>query len=98
MSLADKIKSSYARNYAMGRIALAMMEISKIAGKGIFALPVDTAHKIKDDQLRAQVLWTISVEGKDAGDPAGLARAEKLAHHATVAEFRYVLYSAPAGC
>jgi peptidoglycan hydrolase-like protein with peptidoglycan-binding domain len=83
LSLADKIKSSYARNYAMSRIVLAMMEIGKIAGKGIFGLPVDTAHKIKDDQLRAQVLWTISVEGKDAGDPAGLARTEKLAHQAT---------------
>jgi peptidoglycan hydrolase-like protein with peptidoglycan-binding domain len=83
LSLADKIKSSYARNYAMSRIVLAMMEIGKIAGKGIFALPVDTAHKIKDDQLRAQVLWTISVEGKDAGDPASLARTEKLAHQAT---------------
>ena len=83
LSLADKIKSPYARNYAMSRIVLAMMEIGKIAGKGIFSLPVDTAHKIKDDQLRAQVLWTISVEGKDAGDPASLARTEKLAHQAT---------------
>ena len=83
LSLAGKIKSSYARNYAMSRIVLAMMEIGKVSGKGIFGQPVETARKIKDDQLRAQVLWTISVEGRDAGDPDGLARTEALARQAT---------------
>lgn len=83
LSLAEKIKSAYARNYAMSRIVLAMMEIGKVAGKGIFGQPVETARKIKDDQLRAQVLWTISVEGKDAGDPVGLARTEAQARQAT---------------
>ena len=83
LSLAANVKSSYARNYAMSRIALAMTEIGKAAGKGIFGRPVETARKIKDDQLRAQVLWTIFVEGKGAGDPAGLARTEALARQAT---------------
>ena len=83
LSLAESVKSSYARNYAMSRIALAMTEIAKAAGKGIFGRPVETARKIKDDQLRAQVLWTIFVKGKGAGDPAGLARTEALARQAT---------------
>ncbi len=81
--LAEHIKSSYARNYAMSRITLAMTEIGKTAGKDIFGRPVKTARKIKNDQLRARVLWTIFVEGKGAGDPAGLARTEALARQAT---------------
>jgi peptidoglycan hydrolase-like protein with peptidoglycan-binding domain len=82
---AESIKFPYARAYALSRIAIAFVEIAKAADPGAFADAVEAARMIKDDQLRAHVLWTIWAERNRLGDAAGARWTEALAREASAA-------------
>ena len=83
LAITKKIRFPYARSFAGSHIAMALMEIGRMAGGGAFEQAVEAARKIKDDPLRAQTLWTIAAEMRISGDEAGAEGAETLAREAT---------------
>ena len=82
---AETIKFPYARAFALSRIAAAFAEIAKATNAQVFEDAVKTAQQIKDDQLRAHVLWTLWAERNRMGDEAGARRTEALAHESSAA-------------
>ena len=82
---AETIKFPYARAYALSRIAIAFAEIAKATDPQAFEDAVETARRIKDNQLRAHVLWTIWAERNRLGDEAGARRTDALAREASAA-------------
>ena len=82
---AETIKFPYARAYALSRIAIALIEIAKATDPGVFEDAVETGRLIKDDQLRANILWTIWAERNRLGDEAGARRTEVLAREVSSA-------------
>ena len=88
LAAVDRIKRSYARSYAISRIALAMTRILDTADRPpantTFTAAVAAAGRIEDTRLRAQTLWRIHARQTQAGD-AGAAATAGLAEEATEA-------------
>ena len=82
---AETIKFPYARSFTLSRIAIAFSEIAKAIDPRAFKDAVETARRIKDDQMRAHVLWTLWAERNREGDEAGATRTEALAREASAA-------------
>ncbi|MDP6788107.1 MAG: peptidoglycan-binding domain-containing protein [Rhodospirillales bacterium] len=82
---AETIKFPYARSFALNRIAIAFTEVAKAIDPRAFEDAVETARRIKDDQMRAHVLWTIWAERNRLGDAAGAQRTKDLAREASTA-------------
>ena len=88
----EKIKSPYARSFAVTRIALAMASLTE-TGKSndatkaqfTYAKAAETAAKIDDNRLRAQTLWAIAAAQQLAADPEGAKETQRAAEAATEA-------------
>jgi len=82
---AKKIRFPFAKAYAFSRIALALNDISISAGNDddLLAQSMEAAALIKDDRLRAHILWTIADTRRRAQDTEGTALAQGLAMNAT---------------
>lgn len=78
------IKLPFARDFALGRIALAFAETAR-HDQGGFDRAVETAQRITDFRLKAQTFWTIAAERARAGDDDGAGTARQLARTATEA-------------
>ena len=83
LAITKKIRFPYARSFAGSHIAMALMEIGRMAGGDAFQQAIAAAKNIKDDPLRAQTLWTVAAEMRISGDDAGAEDAETLARAAT---------------
>ncbi len=83
LAVTEKIQFPYARSFALSHIAMALMEIGRMAGDDAFRQAVEAARRIDDDPLRAQTLWTIAAEMRIGGDGGGAERTETLARKAT---------------
>ncbi|MBT6093470.1 MAG: peptidoglycan-binding protein [Rhodospirillaceae bacterium] len=86
----EKIKSAYARSFAISRVALAMASLTDTAMRGdadkapfTYAKAAETAGKIDDSRLRAQTLWAIAAVRKAANDTEGSLETEHEAEAAT---------------
>ncbi len=78
---AESIKPAFAHDFALGRIAMAMAGIN-LPGES-FDRSLKTAGKIKDDRLRAHILWAISAVQRHVGDTEGAKKTEDMAKTAT---------------
>jgi peptidoglycan hydrolase-like protein with peptidoglycan-binding domain len=78
----EEIDLPYARSYAQGQIALAFSEISKHGKTSAFDQAIRITSQIKDERLRAQMLWSITVD-HDLGGEEGNTRAKDMAAEAT---------------
>ncbi|MFC1672983.1 peptidoglycan-binding protein [Pseudomonadota bacterium] len=85
LEAAKKIRFPFAMAYAFSRIALAMNDVSISAGNDteLLAEAIDTALLIKDDRLKAHILWTIADERRRAADAKGSDQAQAKAILAT---------------
>ena len=85
LEAAQKIKFPFARAYAYSRIALAMNDVGISASNNpeLLNRALDAATLIKDDRLRAHILWTIADERRRAQDAPGAALALEQAQAAT---------------
>jgi peptidoglycan hydrolase-like protein with peptidoglycan-binding domain len=90
----ERIKSAYARSFAITRVALAMANLTgdgkAVAGDGgpapyTYEKAAETAARIDDSRLRAQTLWAIAAAERASGDTAGAAETEHAAEQATEA-------------
>ena len=81
-ALTDEIKTHFAAAFAVSRVALAQTELAK-AAKTDFADAIETARFIKDEPLRAHVLWTIAAEQRKAGNSSAAAKTEDHARQAS---------------
>ncbi len=86
----EKIKSAYARSFAISRVALAMASLTEPTSGSdtdkapfTYAKAAETAAQIDDSRLRAQTLWAIAAARKIAGDPEGALETERNAETAT---------------
>jgi peptidoglycan hydrolase-like protein with peptidoglycan-binding domain len=77
------IEMPYAKSYAVGQIALAMVEMAKFVGAGSLERAVRTARRIEDDRLRAYTLWTVAAAYEDRGERAKADEIGALAVTAT---------------
>ena len=81
------IRFPYARDYATSRISMAMRDIAVIIRNGkqsaLFERAVSMAGQIKDNQLRARLLWSIAADRTRAGDRTGAPLTRALAERAT---------------
>ncbi|MCW9039508.1 MAG: peptidoglycan-binding protein [Rhodospirillales bacterium] len=71
------IRLPYAKSYAVGRVAEALIEMSA------FDRAATIARDIGDDRLKAEILWRVSLGMAREGDASGAARVEKSAIQAT---------------
>jgi len=82
---AKQIKFPFARAYAFSRVALALNDVSISAGndQGLLDRALETAQSIKDDRLKAHILWTIADDRRRAGDADGADVTQQRADNAT---------------
>ena len=82
---AQKIKFPFAKAYAYSRIALALNDVGISASNDaeFLSRALDATILIKDDRLRAHILWTIADERRRAQDTAGTSLALEQAQLAT---------------
>ncbi|MEE8393681.1 MAG: peptidoglycan-binding domain-containing protein [Rhodospirillales bacterium] len=81
MAATKSVKRPFALDFALGRIVLTMTSLSKVNGD--FSQPLNIAGKIKDNRMRAHILWSISAERRRAGDAKGSLETENSAKEAT---------------
>ncbi len=81
LAAAESIKPAFAHDFALGRIAMAMAGI--ILPGGNFDRSLKTARAIKDDRLRAHILWSVSAVQRRLGDVDGARKTETMAKAAT---------------
>lgn len=79
----DPIVLPFARDFANGRIALALTELAGSGRPDLFARSVERANAIADQRLRTQTLWTIAAAQRRADDREGAAATQTLAEAAT---------------
>lgn len=79
----DQITLPFARDFAYGRIALALAEMARAGRPDLFERGVKQADAIADRRLRAETLWTLAVLRQRAGDAGGAAATRALAESAT---------------
>ena len=82
---AKEIKFPFAKAYAYSRIALALNDVGISASNDadLLGRALEATTLIKDDRLRAHILWTIADERRRAQDAPGTALALKRAQSAT---------------
>ncbi len=82
---AKEIKFPFAKAYAYSRIALALNDVGISASNDadLLGRALEATTLIKDDRLRAHILWTIADERRRAQDAPGTALALKRAQAAT---------------
>jgi len=85
LTAAVTIKFPFAKAYAYSRIALALNDISISSDNDLKLLDeaLSTAGLIKDERLKAHILWTITDVRGAANDQGGAATAKKKATTAT---------------
>jgi tetratricopeptide (TPR) repeat protein len=85
LAAAITIKFPFAKAYAYSRIALALNEISVSADNDVKLLEeaLKTAGMIKDERLKAHILWSITDVRDAANDKSGAATAKQKAETAT---------------
>lgn len=85
LAVAQTIEFPFAKAYAYSRIALALNDVSISAenDQKLLGEALETAAKIKDERLKAHILWSISDSRKTAGDANGNEQAKALAKIAT---------------
>jgi tetratricopeptide (TPR) repeat protein len=79
----EQIKMSYAKSYAIGQLAQALVEIGVETGRDALAEAVKTAMEIENDRLRAYTLWTAAAAQRRKGFAAAARKTEALATEAT---------------
>jgi delta-aminolevulinic acid dehydratase/porphobilinogen synthase len=60
LRLTRGIDLPYARSYAAGQIALALVEIGGRYGEKAFTRAIEATKSMENDQLRAYVLWSVA--------------------------------------
>lgn len=84
LATAEAIEFPYARAYATSRIAYAAARLCPADGAdGVRA--VDLAERVDDNRLRAEVLWSLWVDHRRAGEAEAAARARERAEVSTEA-------------
>lgn len=79
----NDVELPYARSYAIGQLALALIEIGVQIDNKSLEDAVKTAQEIENDRLRAYMLWTAAAALSKKGMADQLKVAEKLATDAT---------------
>lgn len=80
---AERVRASYARSYALSRVALAVLDIAKdAAGRGLDKAEA-IAGEIGNEQLRATVLWSVAAGRRRVGDGREADRVTALAEQST---------------
>lgn len=86
---AGTIRFPYAKDYAWSKIALAVRDLALTIKNenrnAAFNRAIAAAGQIKDNQLRAHVLWTLSADRRRVGDEAGAEASDAIAMRATEA-------------
>lgn len=85
LEAAKQIRFPFAKAYAYSRLALALNDVGISAGNDAALLTeaLDAAQLIKDDRLKAHILWTIADERRRASDAPGASSAQGAADTAT---------------
>jgi len=79
----NDVEMPYARSYAIGQLALSLIEIGSEIDATTLQNAVDTAQEIENDRLRAHMLWKAAAALSQHGLTDELKQAEKLAQDAT---------------
>ena len=81
-AVTEDIKMHFAAAYAVSRVALAQTEFAKTS-RASFGEAIELAQFIKDESLRAHVLWTIVAEQRKAGESSAANATEDQARRAS---------------
>jgi hypothetical protein len=83
LRLTRGIDLPYARSYAAGQIALALVEIGGRYGEKAFARALEATKSMESDQLRAYVLWSVANGQSRMAMKADAEATTELANRAT---------------
>ena len=85
LDVTNNVEMPYARSYAIGQLALSLIEIGTQIEVSTLKNAVDTAQEIENDRLRAHMLWKAAAAMSRKGLTNELVAVEKLAQDATEA-------------
>jgi hypothetical protein len=77
------IELAYARSYAIGQLALSLIDIGAQQKSGTIENAAETALEIENDRLRAYALWSVAAAQAKKGLTTQVKETEKLAVEAT---------------
>ena len=83
LRLTRGIDLPYARSYAAGQIALALVEIGSRYGEKAFTRAIEATKSMENDQLRAYVLWSVANGQSRMAMQADAAATTEMANRAT---------------
>jgi hypothetical protein len=84
---AEKVRLRFARNHAVSRVALSMVEISALSeqdrARHYLSWAEAVIEKVTDDELRAEILWAMVAERRRVDGIDGASATEARARQAT---------------
>ncbi len=83
LTKAEDIELDYARSYAIGQLALSLIDIGIQDKTATIENAAETALEIENDRLRAYALWSVAAAQAKKGLTAEVKKTEKLAIDAT---------------